>query len=615
MKKRLLSLFDQYLSSAMNFMRDYTSELLPKIPNNLVESLMRLLDSLVEKSLDGSLDFGEKSAAHVLSENCEPLFIFCLIWSLGANTNESGRIMFDAFLRAEMVAAGANMLLPDGGLIYDYIYNEVDQSWTRWMDTIGAIEIEAGSSFSEMVIPTSDSVRNTFILNHMVSRRKHVLMVGPTGTGKTVNINKYLESVDDSKFIPLKLTFSAQTSANQVQDLLDSKMEKRRKGVYGPAAGKQFIIYVDDLNMPKQEEYFAQPPIEVLRQWFDQGGWYDRKQLTFRSIIDATFVASMGPPGGGRNPITQRFVRHFNIVGYVEMSDESKGVIFRTILGSFLRSFNDQVNQPALISSIVDSTIDIYNTISVELLPTPAKSHYTFNLRDLAKVFQGVLMASSKRIQTCKEFVRLWIHESQRVFKDRLINAADHTWFLKLQRTQTFQRFANFVSSDEVEKENMSQETVWNLIVPDEKVLYGDYMVPGADPKIYEEVCDREKLVATVEEYLADYNSESSSPMNLVMFLNAIEHVSRISRVLRQPQGNALLLGVGGSGRQSLTRLATYMADYKCFQVEIAKGYGVNEWREDVKKCLMRAGIDNQQVVFLFSDVQVRFTRFRVSNL
>lgn len=84
------------------------------------------------------------------------------------------------------------------------------------------------------------------------------------------------------------MTFSARTSANQTQDIIDAKMDKRRKGVFGPPAGKRFIMFVDDLNMPQREKYFAQPPLEVLRQWMDHGGWYERKPpCTFKSIVDS----------------------------------------------------------------------------------------------------------------------------------------------------------------------------------------------------------------------------------------------------------------------------------------------------------------------------------------
>jgi dynein heavy chain len=93
--------------------------------------------------------------------------------------------------------------------------------------------------------------------------------------------------------------------------------------------------------------------------------------------------------------------------------------------------------------------------------------------------------------------------------------------------------------------------------------------------------------------------------MKLVMFLDACEHVARICRILRQPLGNGLLLGVGGSGRQSLTRLATYISNYRQFQIEVVKGYTMRDWRDNVKTVLMQAGIENKPTTFIFVDTQI----------
>lgn len=607
--KSLHHLFDLYLRPSLQFVSSYVKEWLPQIPSNLAQSLMRLIECFFAPlKKEDKKETKMENMAHYL-QNIESIFIFALIWSVGATGNDVGRSRFDAFLREEMLGNGAKKAIPPTGMIYDYLFDIHKETWVSWLDTISKYTVDPTASFSEIVVPTSDSIRSTFLMNLTLLQGVHLLVVGPTGTGKTINVNQFLEKSDPDKYIPLQMSFSAQTSANQTQDFIDSKMEKRRKGVFGPAAGKRFIIYVDDLNMPKQEEYFAQPPIEILRQWFDQGGWYDRKLLTFRTIIDVVFVCSMGPPGGGRNPITPRFVRHFNIVGYTEMSDASKAIVFETIVTSFLQRFSDEIKAPEVAKKLVASSILIYNTVIAELLPTPAKAHYTFNLRDLAKVFQGVLMGDSKRINKLDQMVRLWIHENMRVFEDRFTTPADHSWFRELLKSQIVAAFGEQLGLGPRAighpEDPEARQAIWAIIHPTDYLFYGDYMVPGADPKVYEEIADVEKLQAQIEEYLNDYNAESSSPMNLVMFMNAIEHVSRVARVIRQPQGNALLLGVGGSGRQSLTRLAAYMAEYSCTQIEITKGYGVAEWREGLKKCLMKAGIDEKPVVFLFSDVQI----------
>jgi dynein heavy chain len=125
------------------------------------------------------------------------------------------------------------------------------------------------------------------------------------------------------------------------------------------------------------------------------------------------------------------------------------------------------------------------------------------------------------------------------------------------------------------------------------------------DTRYYRQVTNLKGLVEKIEEFLEDYNSAVKIQMPLVMFVDACDHVSRIARMLRNPLGNALLLGVGGSGRQSLSRLATFMSAYKLFQIEVVKGYGMQNWRDDAKKALMQCGIDNKQTSFLFVDTQI----------
>lgn len=105
--------------------------------------------------------------------------------------------------------------------------------------------------------------------------------------------------------------------------------------------------------------------------------------------------------------------------------------------------------------------------------------------------------------------------------------------------------------------------------------------------------------------YQEDFNLQYNKEVRLVFFLDAMEHISRIARMIRQDRGNALLVGVGGTGKQSLTRLASHMCGYKCFQIELSRGYNYNSFHDDLKKLYEQAGVKNENTVFLFTDTQV----------
>lgn len=109
-----------------------------------------------------------------------------------------------------------------------------------------------------------------------------------------------------------------------------------------------------------------------------------------------------------------------------------------------------------------------------------------------------------------------------------------------------------------------------------------------------------------MEQYLDEYNSTSKAPMPLVMCKYAIEHISRICRVLKQDNGHLLLVGIGGSGRQSATKLATFITDYTLFQIELTKNYSMSDWREDLKCLMLKTGVEGKNLVFLFTDSQIK---------
>ena len=266
----LQKLFDTFLAPSLSFLRKNMKEIVPTVDCQMVQSLLNIIECWLHPYYPEFEDEDPSKAQSKLPTNfnitTEYFFFFGLVWSIGASTDHEGRRKFDTYLRGEM-NNGIKAIFPPEGTVYDYCYNSEKQGWVHWMTTIPEFSIRPAMNFSEIIVPTIDSVRNTFLLDLLLSQGKHVLCVGPTGTGKSVTIVEKLTKAMPPEITPVFINFSARTTENQIQDILDAKFDKRRKGVFGPPAGRKFIISIDDVNMPVKEKYGAQPAIELLRQW------------------------------------------------------------------------------------------------------------------------------------------------------------------------------------------------------------------------------------------------------------------------------------------------------------------------------------------------------------
>ena len=182
-----------------------------------------------------------------------------------------------------------------------------------------------------------------------------------------------------------------------------------------------------------------------------------------------------------------------------------------------------------------------------------------------------------------KEYLtKLYICETYRVFRDRLIDENDRKKF----------------SSDSHEVIENYMELEWELS-SFENIAFGDFGEQGETK--YQILGDPNELMERLDQLLSLYNAQNT-PMDLVFFADCMQHLARIARILRQQRGNAMLVGVGGSGRRSMAMFAASFSSMTTFQIEITKSYCEKDWHENIKDLLKMCALDNRKVQFLFSD-------------
>uniref|UniRef100_A0A803YDF7 Dynein axonemal heavy chain 9 n=1 Tax=Meleagris gallopavo TaxID=9103 RepID=A0A803YDF7_MELGA len=580
-RANLTILFDKYLPPCLDTLRTRFKKIIPIPEQSVVQMLCYLLECLLTE---------ENTPPDCPKELYELYFVFAAVWAFGGSMFQDQLVDYRVEFSKWWVAEFKTIKFPSQGTVFDFYIDPETKKFEPWSKLIPQFEFDPEVPLQACLVPTTETVRLRYFMDRLLERQRPVMLVGSAGTGKSVLVGDKLSSLDTDAYVVKKVPFNYYTTSAMLQGVLEKPLEKKAGRNYGPPGTKKLIYFIDDMNMPAVDAYGTVQPHTLIRQHLDYGHWYDRTKLSLKEITNVQYVSCMNPTAGSFT-INPRLQRHFCVFALSSPGQDALSRIYSTILMQHLasRNFSEAVQKSA--QQLISLALGLHQRVAAAFLPTAIKFHYIFNLRDFSNIFQGLLFSTPECLKQPQDLVKLYLHESNRVYRDKMIEEKDYGTFDKIQ-LEMVKKF-------------------YDVSVQTKQMNVYCHFAKGIGEPSYGPVPTWEELNQTLVEALDNYN-EVNPAMNLVLFEDAMCHVCRINRILESPRGNALLVGVGGSGKQSLTRLAAFISSLEVFQITLRKGYGTPDLKVDLANLYVKAGVKNIGTVFLMTDVQVADEQFLV---
>ncbi|XP_043280362.1 dynein beta chain, ciliary isoform X1 [Venturia canescens] len=584
-KSNLVILFDKYIPSCLETLRTRFKKITPIVDMAHVEMLCHLLHCLLTPEL---------TATEFSKDHYELYFVFAAVWAFGSSMFQDQAVDYRVEFTKWWVNEFKQIKFPAQGTVFDYYIDSETKEFCSWSERLPKFELDPDMPLQAVLVYTAESIRIRYFLDLLMAEKHPVMLVGAAGSGKTVLVAEKLLQLSEN-YAVANVPFNFYTSSEMLQKILEKPLEKKAGRNYGPPGNKTLIYFVDDLNMPEVDAYGTVQPHTLIRQHLDYGHWYDRTKLSLKDIHNCQYISCMNPTAGSFT-INPRLQRHFAVFAISFPNSDSLTTIYASILAQHLANIEHRFPQSVtdMCHNIVQASLQLHHRSAQVFLPTATKFHYIFNLRDLSNCFQGLLFSGNECLQAPTDIIRLWMHETQRVYGDKLTDEKDIDNFMKLQL--------------DILKKNV--EEIDEGAVLEKPNIYCHFAGGVGEPK-YMPVKDWETLHRLLSEALVSYN-DLVAAMNLVLFEDAMMHVCRINRILESPRGSALLVGVGGSGKQSLSRLAAFISSLEVSQIQLRKGYGVSDLKLELAGLYSKSGLKNLGIMFLMTDAQVPNEQFLV---
>ena len=583
-KANLTILFEKYIPATLDQMK-HLKTITPIPEVNFINVLCHLLEVLLTP---------ENTPADCPKEWYEYFFVFACIWAFGGCLFQDQICDYRAEFSKWWTNEFKTIKFPSAGTVFDYFLDQEQKKFCPWTDLSSELtfDLDPEIPLQSTIVATNETIRYRFFLDLLMDAGRPVMLIGNAGSGKTVLIQDKLKSLSED-FMVANVPFNFYTTSSMLQIILEKPLEKKAGRNYGPPGNKKLVYFVDDMNMPEVDTYGTVQPHTLLRQHMDYKHWYDRTKLALKDISNVQYVSCMNPTAGSFT-INPRLQRHFATFAVSFPGNEALKTIYSSILTGHLEQ--NKFSQAIIkgTNQLVDAIIKLHTSVATTFLPTAIKFHYLFTLRDLSNVFQGILFSNPANVKTLTDFARLMIHEASRVYADKLIEQKDIDIFDQLKIDIFKKEFGDIPEAELAKEPN----------------LFCHFSLGLGEPK-YAQVSSWSKINEILVEALEQYN-EVNAAMDLVLFEDAMSNVLRINRILESPRGNALLVGVGGSGKQSLSRLAASISGLEVFQITLRKGYSIPDLKLDIGQLYMKAGVKGVGTMFLLTDAQVPDEKFLV---
>eukprot|EP01064_Diplonema_japonicum_P034641 TRINITY_DN7253_c0_g2_i1.p1 TRINITY_DN7253_c0_g2~~TRINITY_DN7253_c0_g2_i1.p1 ORF type:complete len:4818 (+),score=1605.91 TRINITY_DN7253_c0_g2_i1:85-14538(+) len=560
------------------------------------------LFSLVNKGIQDIIDYNVNHPDFLLQQEIVASYapkrlLMSLAWAFAGACNFQRRMEFCARLVQLAKERGLGQHLPQGDLL-DYEVVLEDAEWSPWDRNVVQVDIPAHKvGTNDVIIATVDTVRHEEVVLSWLQAHRPMMFCGPPGSGKTMTLTSVLRRLTD--YEPIFLNFSSGSNPDMILKTFDhpSFTYTSAPGI-GPVLrpstpGKWIVVFCDECNLPATDDYGTQRVISLLRQMMERGGFFKpgpSGELTWITLQRVQFAGACNPPTDpGRVPLSHRFLRWSPLLFVDFPSKPSLEAIYGTFCRAFLKPLN---NLKQFGDQLARAMVQFYQASQKHFTPE-MQAHYVYSPRELSRwtraVHEGLetLNFPSKQALTVNDLVRLAIHEGLRLFRDRLIFDDEKEW-----------------TDEEVDGAFKSH-------------------FPEIDPTkachrplLYSTFLSKEYINNDIEELRSHIQgklkvfAEEEMDVQLVVFDSVLDHILRIDRIIRQPLGHMLLVGVAGAGKTVLSKFVAWHSGMTIFQIKAHRGYTIVDFEEDLRTVLKRAGCKGEKICFIFDESNVMDSGF-----